>query len=271
MSDELLPPEVADRIGPFYVYVLVDPRDGLPFYVGKGTGSRLLAHGREAGLKRYAGDSPNSKVNRIREIRDVGFEPRIDIVTRGILDEPAAFRFEAALIDCLDDFGTLTNSVGGQNPEGPRIPLDEAIAQFGAQDLAATEPPVLLIRLRPSWIEHREQMERGYFRYGSGWYPTIDEETLLDATRGWWSNLSPSRLEERGVGHVVSVVQGVTRAVYRIERWIGPRKDGRRAFIGSIVRRGPVFDSYVGELGKRIAFPKGAQSPWVYWPRSATR
>jgi len=40
-----LPPEVAERLGPFYVYLLVDPRTDRPFYVGKGTGQRLLAHG----------------------------------------------------------------------------------------------------------------------------------------------------------------------------------------------------------------------------------
>ncbi len=43
-----LPPEVAERIGPFYVYLLVDPRNGEVFYVGKGTGARPLAHGVEA-------------------------------------------------------------------------------------------------------------------------------------------------------------------------------------------------------------------------------
>jgi len=32
------PSEVADRLGPFYVYVLVDPRTDQIFYVGKGAG-----------------------------------------------------------------------------------------------------------------------------------------------------------------------------------------------------------------------------------------
>ena len=48
LPERALPPEVAERMGPFYVYALVDPRDDAVFYVGKGTGQRLLSHGREA-------------------------------------------------------------------------------------------------------------------------------------------------------------------------------------------------------------------------------
>jgi hypothetical protein len=42
----LLPREVAKRLGPYYVYILRYPlRWNTPFYVGKGTGDRLLQHG----------------------------------------------------------------------------------------------------------------------------------------------------------------------------------------------------------------------------------
>lgn len=36
--------QVSERLGQ-YVYLLVDPRDSRPFYVGKGRGVRMLAHG----------------------------------------------------------------------------------------------------------------------------------------------------------------------------------------------------------------------------------
>ncbi len=96
-SEPVLPPEVAERIGPYYVYILIDPRDDSIFYVGKGMGQRLLAHGYEAVLK--AGLGPRSgKVARIREIRASGHEPRIDVVRHG-LNEEEALLIEAALID----------------------------------------------------------------------------------------------------------------------------------------------------------------------------
>jgi hypothetical protein len=50
MSLHDLPLEVAERPGPYYVYVLVDPSDESVFYVSKGSKQRLLAHGREADL-----------------------------------------------------------------------------------------------------------------------------------------------------------------------------------------------------------------------------
>ncbi len=102
-----LPSEVGTRLGPFYVYVLVDPRSDEVFYVGKGTGARLLAHGLAADLASERGQS--RKLDRIREIRAAGTEPRLEIV-RHALDEAQALLVEAALIDCLT---TLTNEVAG--------------------------------------------------------------------------------------------------------------------------------------------------------------
>ena len=48
-----LPREAAEHLGPYYVYVLVDPTDESVFYVGEGSKQRLLAHGREAVPRRW--------------------------------------------------------------------------------------------------------------------------------------------------------------------------------------------------------------------------
>ena len=133
-----LPAEVAERIGPYYVYVLVDPRDDSIFYVGKGTGQRLLAHGYEALLQ--ADPGPRSgKVARIRELRSAGYEPRIDVVRHG-LTEQEAFLIEAALVDCV---GKLTNKVAGHGAAEGRSSLKELVSRYGATPVDPEASPVL--------------------------------------------------------------------------------------------------------------------------------
>src|ERR1041385_9256014 len=85
-------PEVAAKLV-YYVYAYVDPRDSQIFYIGKGCGSRVLAHLDEVG--------ESAKIRRIAELKTVGLQPRIDILAHGIPDEETALRIEAAVIDAL--------------------------------------------------------------------------------------------------------------------------------------------------------------------------
>jgi len=218
-SASALPAEVAERLGPCYVYVLVDPRGGMPFYVGKGTGNRVISHGRRARFEALEPERKQApKTRRIREIRAAGNEPRIDIARHGLTPEEA-FLVEAALIDGYDGIVELTNAVsrrrrsteGGDRIDVGRAPLTELIARYGAEALTAREPPVLLIRLQPRWKPRREELEPGYWRKGSGWFPEISATELFDSTRGWW-RVSARSVSRRGVGHVIAVVAGVSRA-----------------------------------------------------------
>jgi hypothetical protein len=84
----------------WYLYELIDPRNGEVFYVGKGTGPRLLAHEREA-LK----DCKSRKTRRIREI----WASDAEVERRHVAffwDEQAAYdaetdRIEEIGLDCL--------------------------------------------------------------------------------------------------------------------------------------------------------------------------
>lgn len=254
-----MPPEVAARIGPYYVYVLVDPRDDSIFYVGKGTGQRLLAHGLEAEFG--ADPGPRSgKVARIREIRSAGNEPRIDVVRHG-LDEPEALMIEAALIDCV---GQLTNRVAGHGAAEGRTSLGELVSQHGATPVDPGASPVILVRLGP-WRDGRERIEPGTFREGRGYRHGMTPEELAESTRAWWV-VSPTTVERRGIRHAVAVHGGVTRGVMTIGNWM--QRGNRRAFAAIPLTDGPVYDEWVGPLGRRVEFPRGLQSPICFWPRS---
>jgi uncharacterized protein len=254
----ILPSEVAERLGPYYVYVLVDPRDAGVFYVGKGTGVRLLSHGIAADLTHDPGQS--TKLARIREIRSLGQEPIVEVV-RHNLDEKAAFLVEAALIDCLS---SLTNKVVGHDVQRGRAPLSELVTRYGAAPLAVFDPPVLMIRLTPRWKPRAEEMEPGYRRTGAGFYPGMTPIELYDAVRGWWK-LNPRSFQRQGVRHVVAVTEGITRAIYEVDEWIGPHND-RWAFKGRLIDSGRLWEEYIGPWGHRVPFSTHSQNPLVYWP-----
>ena len=258
MTAPSLPPEVAERLGPYYVYALIDPRDDSIFYIGKGTGLRLLSHGQEALLK--ADPGPRSgKVARIREIRAAGCEPRIDVVRHGI-DEEEAFCVEGALIDCLVG---LTNAVRGHRTAKGRLPLDELKRRYGARPVDSGASPVILVRLGPWKVQH-EEIERGTFRPGHGYREGMTPEELAQSTRAWWANINPNNIEQRGIRHAVAVHEGVTRAAMVIGDWT--QRGSRWAFAATPLLEGPVYDEWVGPLGRRVEFSRGSQSPVTYWP-----
>jgi hypothetical protein len=90
----------------FYVYELIDPRDGLAFYVGKGQRDRLLAHEGEA-RKGVCSE----KCLRIRDIWDAGLEVRREVVAH-FRDEQAAYDYEAERVEFYG-LDALTNIIPG--------------------------------------------------------------------------------------------------------------------------------------------------------------
>lgn len=93
----------------FYVYMLVDPRDAMPFYVGKGTAARKNAHSHRVVVK---DTEKSAKAVRVRAILAEGMEVGSVIVKRFDV-EADALAFERATIERLG-LGKLTNqNVGG--------------------------------------------------------------------------------------------------------------------------------------------------------------
>ena len=98
---------LSDALG-HYVYLLIDPRDGQVFYVGKGIGGRCFDHdSREDG---------EHKAARMAEIEAAGLETRIDIIRHGMATKEEAYQVEAAVIDAYG-LPNLTNKVPGHGAE----------------------------------------------------------------------------------------------------------------------------------------------------------
>ncbi|MCY3962540.1 MAG: hypothetical protein OXG34_12885 [bacterium] len=172
-----------------YVYLLIDPRDGEVFYVGKGNGSRVFAHAQDAlGDEEAASD----KLDRIREIQGAGQQVEHQLLRFGLTDR-TAFEVEAAAIQLL---GTdeLTNKVEGHHVwRRGRMTTDVAISPFDAPQAPEIKERVILFRIPRLWS------------------PEMSAEELYETTQGWWT-LGPRR---NGADYAFAVNRGVIREVYR--------------------------------------------------------
>jgi len=81
----------------YYVYMLTDPVDNKPFYIGKGVQNRVFNH-LNCALTDL--DATNAKYDTIRRIQNEGHHVSHTIVRHG-LTEHEAFMIEASVIDVL--------------------------------------------------------------------------------------------------------------------------------------------------------------------------
>jgi hypothetical protein len=99
-----------------YVYTLTDPRNGMPFYVGKGHGKRCEFHLDEA---KYYNNRKSKKLNKIRKLLSLGMKPIITKVEENVTDAQA-IDLECLIIAEMRDIGIpLTNMTdGGDGAKG---------------------------------------------------------------------------------------------------------------------------------------------------------
>jgi hypothetical protein len=192
------PPGVVDSLK-WYVYRLIDPRNGETFYVGKGQGDRIFQHAKGALSATGDEDSGDLKISRIKAIWAAGLDVGHVIHRHNIENEDVAFQIEAALIDA---YPGLTNEVGGRGSDdyGCRH-VEQIVAEYAAEPFEAREPLILI------------SIARSYDEEG---------KTIYDAVRGCWCvSLDKARNFKLVLAHRLGVVVGV----FRPTEWLPATKN----------------------------------------------
>ncbi|WP_433780420.1 LEM-3-like GIY-YIG domain-containing protein [Flavobacterium anhuiense] len=183
------PPEVAAELN-YYVYRLIDPRNGETFYIGKGKGNRIFEHLKGSITTDENEDSIDLKLQRIRNIQKTGLQV-IHIIHRHGLDSDTAFHVEAALIDA---FPGTTNLAGGRysNDVGPMNSYE--ILQRYKAETADLMHKIIMISINRS----------------------VNDNDIYDAVRFAWK-LDPKRAQK--AEYVLAVEKGIIVGVFKAENW----------------------------------------------------
>ena len=199
-------PEVCEKLG-YYVYRLIDPRNGQTFYVGKGKGNRVFAHV-ECVLKNYEGnnyedsneDALSTKIQTIRDINNEGLKV-IHVIHRYGMNEKEAFEVESALIDA---YPGLTNIQGGHNNDRGIINT-ESLQQKLSLKTYAEIPNFKYMLIKVKWdrvleIRNEKSLNR--------------DEAIYEAVRYSWK-VRQSKANK--YPYVLGVIDGVVEGVYKVK------------------------------------------------------
>ncbi|MGA8726028.1 MAG: hypothetical protein WB565_13415 [Acidimicrobiales bacterium] len=226
-----------------YVYLLVDPRTGRPFFVGKGRGDRCFDHVAAARSApdeegEGGGEDPYPVLDRIREAESDGREVRIDILRHGLGTREAQL-VEAAVADALGL---------------------EVKSKLSSQRRAAGEMDVALAKRAKFKRSHQMVLLRVGGPGADASYDIARHSWRIG--RRWIDPGAP-----RSPRWAVLVVGELVAAVFRIDHWEPTgssgtaRSDLRYSFVG--VRDEELESRY---LGRSVATYRaaGRESPVTY-------
>ncbi len=248
-------PDISESLG-YYVYRLVDPRNGETFYVGKGIGNRVFGH--ELETDDITSIAEKEKHKRILEIKADGHE-----VTRIIhrhfpfetfdkeTSELLSFEVESALMDA---YTGLTNIQEGMDADSRgSTHISEIIKRYSKEEIIAKHS-LMAISIPIS----------------------IEQKSLYNAVRYAW-RIDVNKAQGR---YVLAHTKGLIRAVLEVEKWLREGTEefeiefkdflkvekvvGRYGFIGKELSKDHEISKLY--LGKRLPpVKKGAMSPVRYF------
>ncbi len=147
MPRDSFPTGVAEQLK-WYVYRLIDPRNGETFYVGKGQGNRVFAHANGSFTDSSGADTDEKenatdlKLQRIKEINAAGLEVGHVVHRYGIDSQRVAYEIEAALIDA---YPGLANKVTGRGSKSFGLRhVEEIIREYEAEPFQVSHRLILI-------------------------------------------------------------------------------------------------------------------------------
>ena len=235
--------ETIDKLG-CYVYRLVDPRTGLTFYVGKGSGNRVFDHA--AGVLKFKSGAPaekimedrlSTKMKQIEDIHAANLEV-ITIIHRHGMDNDTALEVEGALIDAYPGLTNIQNGHG--NSEFGCASTLQIQQKYQAEEASIPAGKFMIIKVKDA---------------------TIDEQgSLYEAVRKHWH----VNLQKAAGRMVLACVAGLIRGVFLVDKWnMSEEHEGRKYFIGREADEKTVRQFVGKRLPKRF-FKRGAASPVLY-------
>lgn len=226
-----------------YVYVLIDPRTDLPFYIGKGRDNRVFSHAACA----LENPTSSDKYDTITEIMNSGVEVRHLILRHGMSDQ-AALNVESALIDfCMVIKQPITNIVLGHGANAfGAMTADEIVRKYQPAPLSNIEEGFVLININKTYKRAK------------------DQKTYYEATKESWV-INKSKVST--LKYALSEYKGFIVEVFKILQWYPVKvkdKNGKprtRWGFNGIVADVEVRSRY---LNKSVQKSPGAANPIRY-------
>ncbi len=250
MTIKAFSPEIHAQLN-YYVYKLIDPRNGEIFYVGKGYGNRLFAHVNyhtsQNEFKNDIEDAEDLKAALIQDIIKSGLDV-LHVVHRHGMTENEALLAEAVLIDAI---AGLSNIQAGKhsNDFGPMNALlleqQYKLPEFEIQP----DHKLILINIRKSYLENT---------------------SVYDAVRMFW-RMDKSKAEK--ADYVLAVNNGIVEGIFVVDSWLDATvknfpqlsQDIKRiAFIGHPANADIQSIYMKKRVAEQFANKKGAQNPIRY-------
>ncbi len=176
-----------------YAYCKIDNENRrIPIYIGKGKGSRCLAHLKNLTTKT---DTKSKKILELKNKKKLG----IDIIAYN-LDDKTAFIVESACIDLMG-IENLTNIVKGKGNNIKRTPIEEL------QNIILDKP-----------IEIDDEDKGVGILINRDFKPNFGDLETFEITRGVWAKNCVSIAKNSKYAY--ALYHGVVKEIYEIHSWV---------------------------------------------------